>query len=112
MGHINLTINGRNFGMECDDGQEQRVLELGHYVEQKIKSIASAGAAHGESHLLLLTALMLTDEVFELRENLSALAEHIEGKEAADHEEEIVVQMIDTISERIESLADRVQKAA
>lgn len=112
MAHINLTINGRNFGMQCDDGQEQRVKQLGEYVEQKIQSIASAGAATSESHLLLLTALMLADEVFDYREDLAALGDHIEGKENYDQEQQMVCEAIDHISERIEQIAERVAKAA
>ena len=72
MAHINLTINGRNFGMECDDGQEQRVIDLGNYVDAKVKTIAAAGAASNENHLLVLTSLMLADEIHDLRDSLSA----------------------------------------
>ena len=68
MAEVNLSINGRNYGIACDDGQEKRVKELGYYVDQRIKEIARAGAANNDAHLLVLTALMLADEIYELRE--------------------------------------------
>ncbi|MFP4314333.1 MAG: cell division protein ZapA [Alphaproteobacteria bacterium] len=109
MGQVNLTINGRNFGMQCDDGQEQRVMDLGSYVDSKIKNIASAGAASNENHLLVLTSLMLADEVHELRENLAALGEHVESKEKQDEHEQMLAGAIDSLAERIDSIATRIQ---
>lgn len=112
MGQVNLQINGRSFGMECDDGQEQRVKELGEYVENKVQNISSAGAANNETHLLVLTALMLADEVIDLRDDLAALGDHVESKGNYDQEQQMVAEAIDTIAERIEIMAERVQKAA
>ena len=111
MAQINLSINGKNFGMECDDGQEQRVLALGEYVDNKIKSVSAAGAANNENHLLILTSLMLADEIFELRDSLSALGEHVETKEHFDQHEQFIVQAIDTLADRIDTIANRIQKA-
>lgn len=109
MAQVNLTINGKNFGMECDDGQEQRVTDLGNYVDAKIQNIASAGAASNENHLLVLTSLMLADEVHELRENLAALGEHVESKENLDEREQILTQAIDTLADRIDAVAGRIK---
>lgn len=111
MGQVNLSINGKNFGMQCDDGQEQRVLDLGTYVDSKIQNIAAAGAASNENHLLVLTSLMLADEVHELRENLAALGEHVESKENQDEQDKLVSEAIDTLAARIDSIASRIQKA-
>lgn len=109
MGQINLTINGRNFGMECDDGQESRVMDLGNYVDSKIQNISAAGAASNENHLLVLTSLMLADEVHELRENLAALGEHVESKEKQDEHEKVLSEAIDSLAERIDSISTRIQ---
>lgn len=111
MGEVNLTINGRNFGVSCDDGQEQRVLDLGHFVDQKMKEIAKAGAANNESHLLVLTALMMADEIHDLRDNISTLGQQVHQSEAVQHDEVMIAQAIDQMAERIDLIADRIQKA-
>jgi len=49
MAQVTLTINGRNYGITCDDGQEQRVMDLGHYVDERIKALSKAGAASNEN---------------------------------------------------------------
>lgn len=108
MAHINLTINGRNYGMECGDGQEPRVQELGKYIEARLKAIAASGAGQSENHLLVLTALMMADEVFDLRDNLAALGEHVEGKENQDQHDLVIAQAIEQLAGRIDGIAARV----
>ena len=111
MGEITLTINSRNFGISCDDGQEQRVTDLGHYVDSRLKDIARAGAASSESHLLVLTALMLADEVFDLRDHVTSLGGTEEDMQAMKQDELVIAQAIDHLAERIDNIAGRMQKA-
>lgn len=111
MGRINLTINGRNYGMECDDGQEERVTSLGTYVESKLKQISAAGAANNELHLLVLTALMIADENYDLRENLAALGDHVESMDLKEKEETMIAQVIEHLSDRVDNLSERLKAA-
>ncbi len=83
MGEVTITINGHSYGIFCDDGQEQRVMDLGNHVDTKIRDIARAGAANNESHLLVLTAIMLADEAFDLRDSMSVLGDEITETGAA-----------------------------
>ncbi|MFN3701298.1 MAG: cell division protein ZapA [Alphaproteobacteria bacterium] len=111
MANINVTINGRSFGMECDDGQQQRVIDLAAYVDAKIKAVAASGAGGNENHNLVLTALMLADEVFDARDKLSALSHHADTLELQELQEQQIAEVIDTLAERIDSIAERMQTA-
>lgn len=111
MGEVNITISGKNYGISCQDGQEERVAELGEYVNERLRNIASAGAATNENHLLVLTALMLSDEVFDLRENVGTTAEQLQGAQANQNNEEEVAQAIDQLADRIDQIAKRIQTA-
>lgn len=42
MAEVNLSIYGKSYGIACDDGQEDRVLELGGYVDARLREIATA----------------------------------------------------------------------
>ena len=68
MADVNITINGRIYEIGCDQGQEGRVVDLASYVDQRLQTIARSGAAYNDAHLLVLTALVLADELFEARE--------------------------------------------
>lgn len=111
MSEVNLSINGKNYGISCDDGQERRLRDLGFYVDQKMKEIARAGAANNESHLLVLTALMLADEVFDLRQDIADLSDQADVRDHEVQDETIMVRAIDHLAERINLIADRIQKA-
>jgi len=111
MAEINITINGRTFGISCEDGQEQRVVDLGRYVDGRLKEIARAGAASSESHLLVLTTLMLSDEIFDLRNEVQALGGQINQSQANQNDEEEVANAIGMLAERIERIAHRIQSA-
>lgn len=109
MAEVTLTINGRNYGISCEDGQEQRVIDLGQYVDNRIGEIARAGAASNESHLLVLAGLVLADEIFELREGGAVTAPAANGYSAED--EKAIAESIDYLAERINAIAGRIQKA-
>lgn len=111
MAEVNLSINGRNYGIACDDGQERRVRELGFFVDKKIKEIARAGAANNDAHLLVLTALMLADEIYELREENEELSEQVGDTQDTQQDEILMAKAIDNLAERINLIAGRIQSA-
>jgi cell division protein ZapA len=63
---VTLTIGGRSYRVACDDGQEPHIQRLGAMIGEKLASIGDV-AGQAESRLLLFAALLLADEVFELK---------------------------------------------
>ena len=111
MAEVTLTINGRNYGIACDDGQEKRVRDLGYYIDQRMREIARAGAATNESHLMVLTSLMLADEVFDLKDNVGSMESQVRQTKSNGRDEEAIAGAIGELSDRIDDIADRIQKA-
>ncbi len=117
MAEVSLNIHGKTYGIACDDGQENRVAEVGQYVDNRARDIASAGAASNENHLLVLTALVLADEIKDLRDSLQNAQAN--GNAAADpyttglssEEEAQIVQSIEQLATRIDSVAQRLGTA-
>jgi len=66
MSNVNLTIGSRSFAVACADGEEAHVADLGRLIDEK----AAAAGAQGqtETRMLLFAALLLADEVHELRQ--------------------------------------------
>lgn len=122
MGEITLKINHRGYGLHCDEGQEARLTELAAYVDSRLRDIAASGAATNESHLLVLTSLVLADEVFDLRDELESLklrmselqSEGVAQQDGVEsvrgHEEEaMIVEAIDYLAHKIERISSRLQ---
>lgn len=108
MGQVTLTIHGHNYGIACDDGQEGRIQALAKYVDLRMSEIARSGGASSESHLLVLTSILLADEIFDLKEGVAALGE---DSESFKKEEALIVEAIDVLAERIDMIAGRIHKA-
>ncbi len=115
MAEVNLTIQGRNYGVSCQDGQEQRVMDLAAYVDQRIAGVAQSGAASNENHLLVLTALMLSDEVFDLRDAANEAVSKVQQAQQVSQETQIneaeVAYAIDHLADRIDQIAKRIKAA-
>lgn len=111
MAEISITINGRNYGIACDDGQEKRVQELARYVDLRLREIARAGAASNESHLLVLTAIILADEISDMKASGNTLPNpSAVGVKMSGEEEEAIVSAIDLLAARIDQIAGNLQK--
>lgn len=109
MAEVSVTIHGKVYGIACDDGQERRVQELGRYVDARLREIAGSGAATNESHLLVLTALVLADEIFDMK--MAPQQAQIQQEELLDEEDErMIVDAINHLAARIDSVADRLTK--
>lgn len=121
MAQINITINGRLYDIGCDHGQEARVLDLASYIDGKVQQIARSGGASNDVHLMVLTALVLADELFEAQEIAARLGRAAppaapESPFPADgmsvEDEQALADCLTALAKRIESIAARVQKAA
>jgi cell division protein ZapA len=110
MAEISIMMNGRNYGIACDDGQEKRVTELARYVDQRLREIARAGAATNESHLLVLTTIILADEIADLKASGAVSPGSTMGVKITDEEEEAIVSAIDLLAGRIDQIAANLQK--
>ncbi len=111
MAEVTLTINGRNYGIACDDGQEKRVRDLGYYIDQRMREIARAGAATNESHLMVLTSLMLADEIFDLRDNIGSMEEQVQQSSRGARDDDAIAGAIGELADRIDDISGRIQKA-
>ena len=68
MGQVSVPVNGRNFTITCDDGQEARTRRLAQYVDAKVGQFAASVGQVGEAKLLLLAALAIADELADANE--------------------------------------------
>ncbi|MFN7114319.1 MAG: cell division protein ZapA [Alphaproteobacteria bacterium] len=126
MAEVNISINGRIHEISCDSGQEGRVVDLASYIDQRLQQIARSGAAYNDAHLLVLTSLVLADELFETREKLAAVsaapaAATVKGRKgdvaaeapaaANPEDEKAMAQLLEKLAKRIDGIAARVQAA-
>ena len=79
MNHINVTINGRQYRMACEDGQEVRLLKLAESLETRIQSLRGKFGEIGDARLTVMAALTVCDELFDASNRIRGLEEELEG---------------------------------
>jgi cell division protein ZapA len=69
MSRVELTIGGRDYAVACAPGEEDHVRVLGGIIEEKIAALPEA-SNQSEVRAMLFAALLLADEVQELRQQV------------------------------------------
>ena len=77
MNHINVTINGRQYRMACEEGQEIRLLKLADSLEQRIETLRGKFGEIGDARLTVMAALTVCDELLDTNARLRALEEEL-----------------------------------
>jgi cell division protein ZapA len=114
MPEIAITVNGRNYRVNCGPGEEERLLALAQGVEQRIEKLVRADGQAGEAQLLLAAGLLLADELDETRTEL----ERVRGAPPTpapppvdDGTERRAAAAIEMLAQRIEAIAEQLERA-
>jgi cell division protein ZapA len=79
MSHINVTINGRQYRMACEEGQETRLLRLAESLEARVETLRGKFGEIGDARLTVMAALTVCDELFDANNRIQNLEEELEG---------------------------------
>jgi cell division protein ZapA len=77
MSHVNVTINGRQYRMACEEGQETRLLRLADSLEARIASLRGKFGEIGDARLTVMAALTVCDELLDSGQRIRALEEEL-----------------------------------
>ncbi|MEQ9813670.1 MAG: cell division protein ZapA [Azospirillaceae bacterium] len=102
MARVDISLNGRSYPIACDDGQENRVRSIAEFLDQRMRELSRAAPSATEAQLLVMTALMVTDELFDLQEAQENAAAVPNGAEA-----DALARLVG----RVEALAGRIEQA-
>jgi cell division protein ZapA len=73
MNHINVTINGRQYRMACEEGQEMRLLRLAENLEARVEQLRGRFGEIGDARLTVMAALTVCDELQDASQRIRAL---------------------------------------
>jgi cell division protein ZapA len=109
MGQVTLRVGGFSHPVSCEDGQESHLVALGAEVDRRIASIRQMGGAQfPEARLMLLAALLLADELHDIRTGKVA----VPGAAAAAPVPAAAAEPDPRLVERIARLAEKVEEIA
>jgi cell division protein ZapA len=112
MSQVTVTINGRQFRMACEDGQESHLLRLAQDLDQRIERLRAKFGEIGDTRLTVMAALTVADELADTSGKLRRLEEELAGlqdaraasAERTDATQAAVAAALNSAAERIEEV--------
>ena len=66
MANVNIKFNNKDYLLSCDDGQEGSLKKLANHLDSKYNELKKNSGNIGENKLLLITAIQMVDDYFDL----------------------------------------------
>ncbi len=115
MSQVSVTINGRQFRMACEDGQEGHLMELARDLDTRIEGLRTKFGEIGDTRLTVMAALTIADALSETGARIKRLEDEvaaIQDARALDAERARTVQAavataLSAAAERIESITKK-----
>ena len=119
MSQVSVTINGRQFRMACEDGQEDHLMELARELDVRIEGLRAKFGEIGDNRLTVMAALTVADELAEMGKRLKGLEEEMAAAQearvaAADRAQSAqaaVAAALTAAAERIESVTRKLNQS-
>ena len=110
MGEVSITLNGRTYRLECDDGEEKHLLKLAETMAEQIESLKVKFGQIGDDRLMLMAGLMIADELAETQRKLDDAKATLDdiGKDRASTDE-LIRSAQEEMAGRIGAAAERIE---
>lgn len=102
---VTVSVAGRSYEIGCDDGQEERVRNLAADIDRRVNDLLKSVGAVGEARLLFMAALLIADELSDLK---SALERE---RHAAGEADAAVADGVTALARRVDAIAERLESA-
>ena len=109
MAQVSVTINGRNYQIACDDGQEAHLTRLGNYVDKRISELVASVGQVGDARLLVMASLLVADELSDAYSELDVLRGPGGGGARGEGGEPLAPR-IEKLALRIEDIAKNLEQ--
>lgn len=120
---LNIRVNGREYHIACDDGQEEHLRLLADEVDERLRELAiRMGGSANEMMLFVLSSLTIADELLELKREHERSKKEIKmlkqelsefgGGQDESHLAEVEQAMaitLEDIARRIETIAQTIE---
>jgi cell division protein ZapA len=111
MSQVSVTINGRQFRMACEDGQEGHLMNLARELDNRITNLRNKFGEIGDTRLTVMAAITVADELAEAGQRIKRLEEELialQNAQVAISDRHKAAQA--AIAAALSNAADRVEK--
>jgi cell division protein ZapA len=118
MAEVSVTLNGRQFRMACEDGQEEHLMDLARALDTRIAGLRERFGEVGDTRLTVMAALTIADELGEMSARLKLLEEelaglkdaHVASADRTSITQSAIAAALSEAAERIESVTRKLNQ--
>ena len=78
MANVNIKFNNKDYLLSCDKGQEESLKKLANHLDSKYSELKKNLGNIGENKLLLITAIQMVDDYFDLFQKVKSTKDDFE----------------------------------
>ena len=116
MAQVTVSIDGKQYRMACDEGQEEHLIDLAERFDRYVSHLKDSFGEIGDQRLTVMAGIMITDELAELQKRVTGLESEIgdlrktrdEALTRADKHDAAIASALGGLAQRLEDLAGRV----
>ena len=118
MAHVSVTINGRQYRMACEDGQENHLVKLAKNLDERIVELRGKFGQIGDARLIVMAAITVADDLAEMGKRIRGLQDELAALQdarvvSADRMQAThaaIVAAFNSAAERIEGIARKLNQ--
>jgi len=115
MAQVTVTIDGKQYRMACDEGQEEHLIELASRFDRYVTHLKDSFGEIGDLRLTVMAGIMVMDELNELQKRVRGMESEVatlrktrdDALTKADRSDAQLTGALATLAERMEGLASR-----
>ena len=113
MAQVVVTIAGRTYRMNCEDGQEGHIEALAAHVDSKMAGLRTSFGEIGDQRLVVMAAITIADELADAKGRIESLQEQIAAlAEVGQDARQTRVARETHLAEALGGVAERLEKLA
>lgn len=113
MAQVTVSIDGKQYRMACDEGQEEHLIGLAERFDRYVLHLKESFGEIGDQRLTVMAGIMVMDELAELQKNVKGMESEIQtlrktrddALSKADKNDAALTGALGTLAERMETLA-------
>ncbi len=111
MPQVSVNINRRSYRIACEAGQEAHLTKLADFVDKRVGDLVAAVGQIGDTRLMVMTSLLIADELSDLEAELETLREGQATGAPAAADAGAGAAEIEAMAGRIEAIAAGLEDA-
>ena len=112
MAQVTVSIDGKQYRMACDEGQEEHLTDLAERFDRYVSHLKESFGEIGDQRLTVMAGIMVMDELSELQKRIKGMETEVQtlrktrddALTKADKNDSVLTNALGALAQRMEDL--------